>query len=377
MRIGITCYPTYGGSGTVATELGKALALRGHKIHFISYSLPYRLSEFNENVSFHEVSMMSYPLFEYPPYSLALSAKMAEVVEENDLELLHVHYALPHAASAYLTKQMLGDRPKVITTLHGTDITIVGHDESYFRITKFSIDQSDGITTVSDFLKRETERRFQIQTPIQVIPNFIDPERFNRSRCHCARSVFAEQGEKIVVHISNFRPVKRVEDVVSIFALIHAKVPSKLLMVGDGPLRATALRTAENLGISSDTVFLGKQNDVSEILSLADIFLLPSENESFGLSALEAMSCQVPVIATNAGGLPEVVDHGHTGWLEEVGDVGAMAEHAIQLLRDDDLREEMGRNARQVALDRFHQDKIIDMYEKYYETVLFCHSERA
>ena len=377
MRIGITCYPTYGGSGTVATELGKALALRGHKIHFISYSLPYRLSEFNENVSFHEVSMMSYPLFEYPPYSLALSAKMAEVVEENDLELLHVHYALPHAASAYLTKQMLGDRPKVITSLHGTDITIVGHDESYFRITKFSIDQSDGITTVSDFLKRETERRFQIQTPIQVIPNFVDPERFNRSRCHCARSVFAEPDEKIVVHISNFRPVKRVEDVVLIFALIHAQIPSKLLMVGDGPLRATALRTAENLGISSDTVFLGKQNDVSEILSLADVFLLPSENESFGLSALEAMSCQVPVIATNAGGLPEVVDHGYTGWLEEVGDVEAMAERAIQLLRDDDLREEMGQNARQVVLDRFHQDKIINMYEKYYETVLFCHSERA
>jgi len=377
MNIGITCYPTYGGSGTVATELGKALALRGHKIHFVSYSLPYRLNEFNENVSFHEVSMMRYPLFEYPPYSLALSAKMAEVVEENDLDLLHVHYALPHAASAYLTKQMLGGRPKVITTLHGTDITIVGNDESYFRITKFSIDQSDGITTVSEFLKRETEERFQIQTPIEVIPNFVDTERFNCSRGLCTRSTFAEKGEQIVVHISNFRPVKRIEDVISIFALIHAEVPSKLLMIGDGPLMSTAHRTAEKLGISADTIFLGKQNDVSELLCMADIFLLPSENESFGLSALEAMSCQVPVIGSNTGGLPEVVENGYTGWLEDVGDVESMAERGRQLLLDDDLRREMGRNARQVALEKFHQDKIIDMYEKYYETVIFSHSERV
>lgn len=377
MNIGITCYPTYGGSGTVATELGKALALRGHKIHFISYSLPYRLREFNENVSFHEVSMMRYPLFEYPPYSLALSAKMAEVVEENDLDLLHVHYALPHAASAYLTKQMLGGRPKVITTLHGTDITIVGNDESYYRITKFSIDQSDGITTVSEFLKRETEERFQIQTPIEVIPNFVDTERFNCSRGLCTRSTFAEKGEQIVVHISNFRPVKRIEDVISIFALIHKEVPSKLLMIGDGPLMSTAHRTAEKLGISSDTIFLGKQNDVSELLCMADIFLLPSEHESFGLSALEAMSCQVPVIGSNAGGLPEVVENGYTGWLEDVGDVESMAERGKQLLLDDDLRREMGRNARQVALEKFHQDKVIDMYEKYYETVVFSHSERV
>lgn len=370
MRIGITCYPTYGGSGTVATELGKALAVRGHKVHFISYSLPYRLREFNENVSFHEVSMMRYPLFEYPPYSLALSAKMAEVVENEDLELLHVHYAIPHATSAYLTKQMLGGKPKVVTTLHGTDITLVGNDESYFRITKFSIDQSDGITAVSEFLKKETEEKFQIQTPIKVIPNFIDPERFSRSHYRCAKSLFAPGDERIVMHISNFRPVKRIEDVISIFALINAEIPSKLLMVGDGPLMSLALRTVEKMEVSRDTMFLGKQIDVAGLLSIADVFLLPSENESFGLSALEAMSCQVPVIGTNAGGLPEVVEHGYTGWLEEVGDVESMAERGKQLLIDNRLREEMGQNARQVALERFHQDKIIDMYEKYYEEIL-------
>jgi len=376
MRIGITCYPTYGGSGTIATELGKALAVRGHKIHFISYSLPYRLREFNENVSFHEVSMMAYPLFEYPPYSLALSAKMVEVVEKQDLELLHVHYAIPHAASAYLAKQMLGGvRPKVVTTLHGTDITLVGNDESYFRITKFSIDQSDGVTAVSQFLKSETEERFQIQTPVEVIPNFVDPERFNRSHYRCAKSLFAPKGERVVMHISNFRPVKRIEDVISIFALIRAEIPSKLLMVGDGPLMSLALRTADKMGVSSDTMFLGKQDDVAGLLSIADIFLLPSENESFGLSALEAMSCQVPVIGTNAGGLPEVVEHGRTGWLEKVGDVESMAERGKQLLADDDLREEMGQNARQVALEKFHQDKIVSIYEEYYQRIIFAKRE--
>jgi len=370
MRIGITCYPTYGGSGTIATELGKALAVRGHKVHFISYSLPYRLREFNENVSFHEVSMMRYPLFDYPPYSLALSAKMVEVVENEDLELLHVHYAIPHATSAYLTKQMLGGKLKVVTTLHGTDITLVGNDESYFRIAKFSIDQSDGITAVSEFLKRQTEDRFQVQTPIEVIPNFVDPERFNRSHYRCAKSLFAPEDERIVMHVSNFRPVKRIEDVISIFALIRAEIPSRLLMVGDGPLMSLALRTADKMGVSSYTLFLGKQNDVAGLLSIADIFLLPSENESFGLSALEAMSCQVPVIGTNTGGLPEVVEHGRTGWLEKIGDVKSMAERGKQLLTDDALREEMGQNARQVALDRFHQEKVVDIYEKYYTKVI-------
>ncbi len=372
MRIGITCYPTYGGSGTVATELGKALAVRGHKVHFISYSLPYRLREFNENVTFHEVSMMRYPLFEYPPYSLALSAKMVQVVESQHLDLLHVHYAIPHATSAYLTKQMLGgSRPKVVTTLHGTDITIVGNDDSYFRITRFSIDQSDGITAVSEYLKGETEKRFQIQTPIKVIPNFVDPERFSRSHYRCAKSLFAAEDESIVMHISNFRPVKRIEDVISIFALINAEIPSKLLMIGDGPLMSTALRMADKMEISSNIMFLGKQDDVAGLLSIADIFLLPSENESFGLSALEAMSCQVPVIGTNAGGLPEVVRHGHTGWLEDIGDVESMAKRARQVLTDHRLRKEMGQNARQLVLEKFHQNKIIDMYEKYYQEILY------
>lgn len=370
MKIGITCYPTYGGSGTIATELGKALGFRGHRIHFISYSLPYRLREFNENVSFHEVSMLRYPLFEYPPYSLALSVKMAEVAEREKLDLIHVHYAIPHATSAYLTKQMLGGNPKVVTTLHGTDITIVGNDESYYRITKFSIDQSDGITTVSEFLKNETEEKFGIQTPIEVIPNFVDPERFSRSHFRCAKSLFVPTGERVVMHVSNFRPVKRIEDVISIFALINAEIPSKLLMVGDGPLMSSALRTADKLEISSNVIFLGKQDDVAGLLSLADIFLLPSESESFGLSALEAMSCQVPVIGTNVGGLPEVVEHGRTGWLEELGDVESMAERGKQLLNNDELREEMGRNARQVVLEKFYQDKIIGMYEKYYENIV-------
>jgi N-acetyl-alpha-D-glucosaminyl L-malate synthase BshA len=370
MKIGITCYPTYGGSGTIATELGKALAARGHKVHFVSYSLPYRLTGFDENISFHEVSMMTYPLFEHPPYSLALAAKMAEVAEDEKLDLLHVHYAIPHATSAYLTKQMLGGRPKIVTTLHGTDITIVGDDESYFRVTRFSIDQSDGITAVSNFLKEETERRFQIQTPIEVIPNFVDTDRFARSHRHCEKGMFGARGKPIVMHISNFRPVKRIEDVVSTFALINAEIPAKLLMVGDGPQRSTALRMAEDLGVSPDTLFLGKQNDVAGLLSIADIFLLPSDKESFGLSALEAMSCQVPVIGTNAGGLPEVVEHGRTGWLAEVGDVEHMAEKGKQLLADSSLREEMGKNARQVVLEKFRQDKIVDIYERYYEKIL-------
>lgn len=370
MRIGITCYPTYGGSGTVATELGKALAIRGHKIHFISYSLPYRLREFNENVSFHEVSMMAYPLFEYPPYSLALAAKMVEVTEKQNLDLLHVHYAIPHAASAYLAKQMLGGKLKIITTLHGTDITLVGNDESYFRITKFSIDQSDGITTVSEYLKRVTEERFQTQIPIKVIPNFVDPEHFSRSQRRCAKYLFSPKGEKIVMHISNFRPVKRIEDVISIFALINSEIPSKLIMVGDGPMMSTALKMTEKLNVSSQTIFLGKQNDVAGLLSIADIYLLPSENESFGLSALEAMSCEVPVIGTNAGGLPEVVENGRTGWLADVGDVKTMADKAKQLLTDQNLHEKMAQEGRKTVIEKFHQDKIINVYEEYYRSII-------
>lgn len=370
MRIGITCYPTYGGSGTVATELGKALAARNHKVHFISYALPYRLREFNENISFHEVSMMAYPLFEYPPYSLALASKMAEVVETQKLDILHVHYAIPHAVSAYLAKQMLMGKIKIITTLHGTDITLVGNDESFFRITKFGIDQSDGITTVSEYLKGVTEERFMPKPPVKVIPNFIDPERFSRSSRRCGKSVFAPNNEKIIMHISNFRPVKRIEDVISTFAIINEKVPSKLLMIGDGPLMSSAINLAERLKVSNHVMFLGKQSDVAGLLSIADIFLLPSESESFGLSALESMSCEVPVIATNAGGLPEVVEDGRTGFLANVGDVQTMAERGIKLLKDDYIRKEMGKASRQAAIDKFHQDKIISIYEEYYERIL-------
>ncbi|MBD3184355.1 N-acetyl-alpha-D-glucosaminyl L-malate synthase BshA [Candidatus Poribacteria bacterium] len=370
MKIGITCYPTYGGSGTVATELGKALASRGHKVHFISYSLPYRLQKFNENVSFHEVSMMQYPLFEYPPYSLALAAKMVEVVESQDLDLLHVHYAIPHATSAYLTKQMLEGRPKVITTLHGTDITIVGNDDSYFRITQFSIDKSDGITTVSDFLKKETEKHFNIKTPIEVIHNFVDTNHFRRDRYRCAKSLFALDNERIVMHISNFRPVKRIEDVIFTFAGINSEVPSKLIMVGDGPLMSTALRMVNELGVSDDTLFLGKQSDVAGLLAIADLYLLPSDKESFGLSALEAQSCSVPVIGANVGGLPEVIDHGHTGWLVNVGDVKTMAEYGKKLLTDEKLYQETSEKSRRRVLKLFSQERIIGLYEQYYEKIM-------
>jgi N-acetyl-alpha-D-glucosaminyl L-malate synthase BshA len=370
MKIGMVCYPSYGGSGTIATELGKVLGVKGHQVHFISYSIPYRLREYNENVFFHEVSMMKYPLFEFPPYSLALAAKMAEVTEKEELDLLHVHYAIPHSTSAYLAKQMLNGKPKIITTLHGTDITIVGSDESYYRINKFSIEQSDGVSTVSEYLKKETEEKFHINIPIKVIPNFVDTERFSRTHRCRAKCLFAPKGERIVMHVSNFRPVKRIEDIISAFALINDEIHSKLLMVGDGPMMSVALRTVEKLGISSNVTFLGKQEDVAGLLPIADIFLIPSETESFGLSALEAMSCEVPVIGTNVGGLPEVVEHGQTGYLVEVGDVETMAELAKKILKDDDLHENMGKCARQVVLEKFNQDKIVDMYEEYYKEIL-------
>ena len=370
MKIGMVCYPSHGGSGTIATELGKALGVRGHQVHFISYSIPYRLREYNENVFFHEVNMMKYPLFEYPPYSLALSVKMVELIEKEDLDLIHVHYAIPHSTSAYLAKQMLGGNVKVITSLHGTDVTIVGSDESYYRINKFSIAQSDGVTTVSEFLKRETEERFHINIPIKVIPNFVDTEIFSKTHRCRAKCLFAPKGERIIMHVSNFRPVKRIEDVISAFALIHDDIPSKLLMVGDGPMMSSAQRAVEKLGISSSVMFLGKQDDVAGVLPIADLFLIPSESESFGLSALEAMSCEVPVIATNVGGLPEVIEHGQTGYLVEVGNVEAIAELAKRLLKDNELHDKMGQLARQSVLEKFHQDKIVSMYEDYYEEIL-------
>ncbi|HGE71891.1 TPA: N-acetyl-alpha-D-glucosaminyl L-malate synthase BshA [Candidatus Poribacteria bacterium] len=369
MKIGMVCYPSHGGSGTIATELGKALGIRGHQVHFISYSIPYRLREYNENVCFHEVNMMKYPLFEYPPYSLALSVKMAELIEKEKLDLLHVHYAIPHSTSAYLAKQMVNGNVKVITSLHGTDITIVGSDESYYKINKFSIERSDGITTVSEFLKREAKEKFHLDKPIKVIPNFVDTNLFTKTHRCRAKCLFAPKGERIIMHVSNFRPIKRIEDVISAFKLIHDEIPSKLLMVGDGPMMSSALRLVEKLEISSSVTFLGKQDDVAGLLPNADLFLIPSEMESFGLSALEAMSCEVPVIATNVGGLPEVIEHGKTGFLVDVGDIEAMAELAKKLLKDDELHDKMGKSARQTVLERFNQDKIVSMYEDYYKEI--------
>lgn len=369
MKIGMVCYPSHGGSGTIATELGKALGIRGHQVHFISYSIPYRLREYNENVYFHEVNMMKYPLFEYPPYSLALSVKMAELIEKEKLDLLHVHYAIPHSTSAYLAKQMVNGNVKVITSLHGTDITIVGSDESYYKINKFSIERSDGITTVSEFLKREAKEKFHLDKPIKVIPNFVDTNLFTKTHRCRAKCLFAPKGERIIMHVSNFRPIKRIEDVISAFKLIHDEIPSKLLMVGDGPMMSSALRLVEKLEISSSVTFLGKQDDVAGLLPIADLFLIPSEMESFGLSALEAMSCEVPVIATNVGGLPEVIEHGKTGFLVDVGDIEAMAELAKKLLKDDELHDKMGKSARQTVLERFNQDKIVSMYEDYYKEI--------
>lgn len=371
MNIGISCYPTYGGSGTVATELGKALAGRGHNVHFISYSLPYRLREFQANIYFHEVMVMPYPLFEYPPYSLALASRMAELAETENLDLLHAHYAIPHAACAYLAKQMVtGRKLKVITTLHGTDITLVGNDRSYYSVTKFSIEQSDGITAVSQFLKDETEKIFSIEGPIKVIPNFVDMDLFRKSIPSCGKGRFAPRGEKIIIHISNFRPVKRIPDLITIFSKIRQKIPAKLLMVGDGPDHSQAQKMARDLGIADYVIFLGKQNPVYQILSLADLFLLPSETESFGLAALEAMSCEVPVIASDAGGLPEVVIHGETGFLAPVGDVDAMANFGLEILGNDKLGKEMGYAARQRVRQNFELGKIVTEYEEYYKKIL-------
>lgn len=371
MNIGITCYPTVGGSGAVAAELGKHLARRGHQVHFISYRLPFRLQDFHQNIGFHEVDVSSYPLFEYPPHDLALAAKMAEVARENALDLFHVHYAIPHAIAGLLAKQMLGERaPRLITTLHGTDVTLVGQDRSFFEITRFSILRSDGVTAVSEFLKRMTVDEFQVPADIEAIPNFIDLAEYCPTRAYGDRQAFAPQGEKLLLHVSNFRPVKRIMDVVRIFARVQREVPAVLLMVGDGPERAAAQALARRLGVSERVRFLGSQQSVEEIAALADIFLLPSELESFGLSALEAMACGVPVIGSDAGGLPEVVQHAETGYLLPVGDVEGMAARALELLRDDERRRAMGHAGRRRAGALFGVDRIVSQYEQYYERVL-------
>lgn len=377
MKIGITCYPTYGGSGAIATELGIELAERGHEIHFISYAQPFRLPHFMERVFFHEVEMVHYPLFEHNNYSLALSAVMHEVAMREELDLLHVHYAIPHATSAWIAKEMLGDRLplKIITTLHGTDITLVGQERNFWEITRFSILRSDGITSVSDYLKQETVERFKVPADrIEVIPNFVDPTQYSRAAHPCWKNAFLRDGEKLVLHVSNFRAVKRVRDVVKVFARVAREVPSRLVFIGDGPDRPEAADEARLQGITDRVVFLGKQDSVAEIMACADLLVLPSQNESFGLVALEAMASGVPVIASSAGGLPEVVDNGETGFLAPVGDVEAMADGAIQILRDDETWRRFSAAATRSAVERYGTNSIIPQYERYYERIL---SERG
>jgi N-acetyl-alpha-D-glucosaminyl L-malate synthase BshA len=378
MKIGITCYPTYGGSGVVATELGIELAQRGHEIHFISYSQPIRLVEFHPNIHFHEVNVSQYPLFEYPPYDLALATRMAEVAEIYSLDLLHVHYAIPHSVSALLAKQMLaharnGTRRNLpfATTLHGTDITLVGLDRSYLPITRFSIEQSDGVTAISNYLRDRTVNEFDVQNEINVIYNFVNCDIYNRNTKGAEnRANYADANERILVHLSNFRPVKRVTDVIEVFDRIQKVVPSRLLMIGDGPDRSRAEWLAKKRGIHERVSFLGKQDQVQTKLAIADLMVLPSELESFGLAALEAMACKVPAIATNVGGIPELIEDGKNGILASVGDVETMAKRGIDILSDDAALKKMGELARWEAQSRFCSTKIISQYEAFYARVL-------
>ena len=372
MKIGIVCYPTYGGSGVVATELGMGLARRGHQIHFITYRQPARLKRFQENVFYHEVSSADYPLFEYPPYDTALTSKLVDVVKYENLDLLHVHYAIPHATVAYMAKKILlseGRYVPTVTTLHGTDITLVGSNRTFAPVVAFSINKSDGVTAVSDSLKKQTLDLFDIQTDIEVIYNFIDFERFRRVNKDHFKKAIAPDGERILVHTSNFRKVKRVEDVVKIFEKVFKEVPSKLLLIGDGPERQHVEELCRQIGLCDEIRFLGKQDAVEELLAVSDLFIMPSESESFGLAALEAMACEVPVISSNIGGLPEVNIQGKTGYLSEVGNIDEMAKNAIHLLKNEKLLGEFRKNALEQAR-KFDIENILPHYEKYYEHIL-------
>ncbi|MBC8146029.1 MAG: N-acetyl-alpha-D-glucosaminyl L-malate synthase BshA [bacterium] len=373
MNIGITCYPTYGGSGVVATELGKELATRGHKVHFISYALPFRLEGFHENIVYHEVELPDYPLFEVDLYSLSLTSKMVDVVLYDDLDILHVHYAIPHASSAFMAKLILNEQGrdiKIITTLHGTDITLIGLDPTLLPLVRFSIEKSDGVTAVSRFLREKTLSNFNIDREIKTIPNFVDTNIWSRHENPPQRAQFSPNGEPVLVHTSNFRPVKRVTDVIRTFKLVREKMPAKLLMVGDGPDRAEAERLCRELDICNDVRFLGKQTALPEILSATDLFLMPSQSESFGLSALEAMACGVVPITSSAGGLSELVVHGVTGYIAEVGDVDRMARYAIELLSHQKKYEQFSKAARDRAAHNFSAKDVVPMYEAYYEHVL-------
>ena len=372
MRIGIVCYPTYGGSGVLATELGKALADKGHHVHFITYQQPVRLDAFSANIFYHEVSVPSYPLFDYPPYELALASTMVDVILNHDLDLLHVHYAIPHASAAFMAKQILlkkGRSIPVITTLHGTDITLVGRDKTYEPVVTFSINESDAITAVSQNLKEETYRSFAIEKDIEVIENFVDNTRYSKKPIDAFRKVIAPNNEKILIHASNFRKIKRVGDVIRIFTNVHEQLPAKLLLVGDGPERRSMEDLARKLQVQDDVRFLGKQEQIEEILLVSDLFLLPSEYESFGLAAMEAMAASVPVISTDAGGLPEININGETGYTAAVGDVQTMSEQAIHILSDDVLLQKFRQNAKAQA-QKFDLHNIVPRYEKLYSR--FC-----
>ncbi len=372
MKIGIVCYPTFGGSGVIATELGKALAEKGHHIHFITYSQPVRLDFFSENISYHEVAVANYPLFEYAPYESALTSKMVDVVKYEKLDILHVHYAIPHASVAWLAKQILAKEGifiPVVTTLHGTDITLVGKDVSFEPVVTFAINHSDGVTAVSESLKRDTYMNFHVEKEIQVIHNFIDLKRFSLKPKDHFRKAIAPNGEKLMVHTSNFRKVKRVEDVVEVFDRVIRQIPSKLLLIGDGPERPAIEKLCRNLGNCDHVRFLGKQEAIEEILSVCDLFVMPSESESFGLAALEAMACQVPVISSNTGGMPELNIHGVTGFLSNVGDVEEMAANAIKLLSNEAMLKEFRKNALNQA-KKFDIHEILPLYENFYQKII-------
>lgn len=373
MKIGITCYPTYGGSGVVATELGLALATLGHQVHFISYAIPHRLNKFFENVFFHEVELSTYPLFEHSLYDLALTSKMLEVIEFENLDLMHVHYAIPHAVSAYLARQVLRRSKKdlkFITTLHGTDITLVGLEPSFMPLVKFSIEESDGVTAVSRFLKEKTLTNYNIEKDIEVIYNFIDIEKYKPKESELFRKHLAPCGEKVLVHTSNFRLVKRVADTIRVLDKVKKEIPAKLVLVGDGPDRSDCERLTRELDLQKDVIFLGKQDGLTEILNAADIFLMPSQSESFGLSALEAMACGVPVVSSSVGGLPELNIHNETGYIAEIGDTDRMAKYVVELLTNEKRYKSFSKNSRERAVKNFDKDLIVPKYVAYYEKIL-------
>jgi len=378
MKIAMVCYPTHGGSGVVATELGLELARRDHEVHFISYSAPFRLRGYQENVFFHEVDVSAYPLFKYPPYDLSLATKILEVDREHDLDIVHAHYAIPHAVSAYLARQMTrGPGPGLVTTLHGTDITLVGGEPSFFEAVRFCLHESDAVTAVSAYLARRTAEEFDVEKEIEVVHNFVDTDRFNGSTEDCIVEHFAPNNEKLLLHASNFRPVKRLVDVIEILAAVRRRVPARLLLIGEGPDRSASHERAEKLGVLDDVIYLGTQDYIENLLGCADLFLLPSSEESFGLVALEALSCRTPVIGSRVGGLPEVVAHEVNGYLRPVGDTGAMAEDAIRLLTQPERLTRFKDEARRIAVDRFDSRHIIPQYEAVYRAVLERRSQKS